>query len=51
MVRPTHPRAYIEQVIDFTIKTYRGGCTLKDWDNTTACPNQWCNDGKDSLRC
>ena len=51
MVRPTYPRGYIEQIIDFTIKTYRGGCTLKDWDNITACPNQWCNDGRDSLHC
>ena len=30
---------------DSKIKPYRGGCTDKNWSNTTACPN-WCNDGK-----
>lgn len=51
MVRPGDPREPFEQSTDHQAKTYRGGCTLNDWDNTTACPNQWCNDGKDSLDC
>ena len=46
-VRRVHARALCEIDIDLKIKVYRGGCTVKDWSNTTACPNQWCNNGKD----
>ena len=34
---------------DLIIKTYRGACTVRDWSNTTACPTQFCNDGKGSF--
>ena len=27
------------------MKAYRGGCTDKNWSNTTTCPD-WCNDSK-----
>ena len=40
-------RALCEIHIDLKIKVYRGACTVKDWSNTTACPTQWCNNGKD----
>ena len=36
------------RIADLT-KTYRGACTVKDWSNITACPVQWCNDGKGSF--
>ena len=35
---------------DSSEKTYRGACTVKDWSNTTACPTQWCNDGKHTFQ-
>ena len=35
--------------VDLEMKVYRGACTVKDWSNTTACSNQWCNDGKQCL--
>ena len=38
--------AYFGPHTDSMRKTYRGACTVKDWSNTTACPTQWCNDGK-----
>ena len=44
-------RALCEIDNDLKIKVYRGGCTVKDWSNTTACPTQWCNNGKDYFDC
>lgn len=34
---------------DSQTKVYRGGCTVQDWSNTTACPNHWCNNGEGSF--
>ena len=40
-----------ETDIDLNHKVYRGACTVQDWSNTTACPDQWCNNGKDCFHC
>ena len=42
-----HPRHLACKVkTDMKTKIYRGACTVKDWSNTTACPDQECNNGK-----
>lgn len=46
LLSDNHSRHAICEIdIDLEIQVYRGACTVKDWSNTTACPNQWCNNG------
>ena len=49
VVGPSKPLAYFGPNTDSMRKTYRGACTVSDWSNETACPSQWCNDGKEPI--
>lgn len=46
VVRPSYLCSYLVPNTESLVKVYRGGCTVKDWSNTTACPTQWCDNGE-----